>query len=87
MNDVIDIKKYRKKKKAQDLVSAEEITRDGVKSLLESLHSNDFPIDDPFFQKDLALAFKFIHAAISKQYGLDSPFYEAIDKFKKDVKW
>ena len=55
--------------------------------LPHSLHANNFPIDDPDFQKDLALAFKFIHAAISKQFGLETPFYEAIDKFKKDVKW
>ena len=87
MNDVIDIKKFRRKKKMRDVGSAEVITRDGVESLVHSLHHNNFPIDDPDFQKDLALAFKFIHAAISKQFGLETPFYEAIDKFKKDVKW
>ena len=51
---------------------------------MHSLHANNFPIDDPDFQHDLALAFKFIHASISKQYGIDSPFYKAIDKFKKE---
>ena len=49
------------------------------------LHDNNFPIDDPEFQ-DSRLAFKFIPPNIAKQYGLDSP-HEAIDKFKKDVKW
>jgi hypothetical protein len=87
MSDIIDIKKHRQKKKAQKLDSVEHVTKDGVESLLHSLHANDFPIDDPDFQKDLALAFKFIHAAISKQYGVETKFYEAIDKFKKDVKW
>ena len=87
MSDIINIKKYQQKKKAQKLDSVEHVTKDGVESLLHSLHANDFPIDDPDFQKDLALAFKFIHAAISKQYGVKTPFYEAIDKFKKDVKW
>ena len=87
MSDIIDIKKHRQKKKIKQIQSAEDITKGGVESLLHSLHTNDFPIDDPDFQKDLALAFKFIHAAISKQFGLETPFYEAIDKFKKDVKW
>tara|TARA_B100001094_G_scaffold105248_1_gene101394 strand:+ start:1589 stop:1864 length:276 start_codon:yes stop_codon:yes gene_type:complete len=91
MTDIIDIKKHikknQKKKTLNNLLSAEIITKDGVESLVHSLHHNNFPIDDPDFQKDLALAFKFIHAAISKQFGLETPFYEAIDKFKKDVKW
>jgi hypothetical protein len=87
MSDIINIKKYQQKQKAQKLDSVENVTKDGVESLLHSLHANDFPIDDPDFQKDLALAFKFIHAAISKQYGVETKFYKAIDKFKKDVKW
>tara|TARA_B100002019_G_C21262219_1_gene597383 strand:- start:325 stop:588 length:264 start_codon:yes stop_codon:yes gene_type:complete len=87
MSEIIDIAKFQKTKKRRKYQTAEDVTRDGVASLLHSLHDNNFPIDDPEFQQDLALAFKFIHAAISKQYGLDSPFYEAIDKFKKDVKW
>lgn len=87
MNNVIDIKRFQKRKKIKNLESAEYITKNGVESLVHSLHANNFPIDNPDFQKDLALAFKFIHAAISKQFGLETPFYEAIDKFKKDVKW
>jgi|TARA_B100001093_G_C26660819_1_gene941686 hypothetical protein len=87
MNDVIDIKKFRRKKKMRDVGSAEVITRDGVAALLHSLHAHNFPIDDAEFQTDLALAFKFIHAAVSKHYGLENPFYKAIDKFKKEVKW
>ena len=87
MSDIIDIKKHRQKQKAQKLDSVEHVTKDGEESLLHSLHANDFTIDNPDFQKVPALAFKFIHAAISKQYGVETKFYEAIDKFKKDVKW
>ena len=87
MNDVINIKDFQKKRKSEKQQSAEDITRDGVESLLHSLHANNFPIDDPDFQQDLALAFKFIHASISKHYGLDNPFYKAIAKFREEVKW
>ena len=87
MNDVINIKDFQKKKKVEKFEDAEYVTKEGVSALLHSLHANNFPIDDPDFQHDLALAFKFIHASISKQYGIDSPFYKAISKFKKDVKW
>jgi hypothetical protein len=87
MSDIIDIKSHQHKKKIQQLESAEYVTKNGVESLLHSLNANNFPIEDPDFQQDLALAFKFIHAAISKHYGLQTPFYDAIDKFKKDVKW
>ena len=87
MSDVIDIKRFQKRRKAENFKSAEEMTREAVSSLLHTLSDRNFPIDGSHFQQDLALAFKFIHAAISKHYGIDNPFYEAIDKFKKDVKW
>ena len=47
------------------------------------MNLDGFPIDDEEFQKDLALAFKFIHAAVSRKYGVESPFIDAIDQFKK----
>ena len=87
MNEIINIKDYQLKRKRKNVESAEIITKGGVEAMLHSLHANNFPIDDPEFQQDLALAFKFVHAAVSKQYGLVNPFYEAIDKFKKDIKW
>lgn len=87
MNEIINIKEHQLKRKHKNVKSAEIITKDGVEALLHSLHAHNFPIDDATFQQDLALAFKFIHAAVSKQYGLVNPFYEAIDKFKKDIKW
>ena len=87
MNDVINITDFQKKKKVEKFEDAENVTNEGVSALLHSLHANNFPIDDPDFQHDLALAFKFIHASISNQYVIDSPFYKAINKFKKDVKW
>ena len=87
MNDIINIKDFQKKKKAEKFESAESVTKDGVAALLHSLHANNFPIEDAEFQQDLALAFKFIHASISKHYGLDNPFYKAIAKFKEEVKW
>ncbi len=87
MSDVINLEDFQNKKQVNTKVKVEEITKNGVASLLHSLHEDNIFIEDPDFQQDLALAFKFIHAAISKQYGLDSPFYEAIDRFKKEVKW
>jgi len=87
MSEIINIREHQLKRKHEKVESAEIVTKGGVEALLHSLHANNFPIDDPDFQQDLALAFKFIHAAVSKHYGLVNPFYEAIDKFKKDIKW
>ena len=91
MGDIIDIRQHQKRqqrrKRYEQLEAVEDMTKSGVESLLHTLHDNNFPIESTEFQQDLALAFKFIHAAISKQYGVKTPFYEAIDKFKKDVKW
>mgnify|MGYP001242024276 CR=1 FL=1 len=87
MTDIINLKHHRSKKIRKEKESVDEICKDGISAFLYSLNKNNFPIEDPDFQQDLALAFKFIHAAVGKMYGIQSPFYEAIDKFKKDVKW
>ena len=54
MNDVINIKDFQKKKKVEKFEDAEYVTKEGVSALLHSLHANNFPIDDPDFQHDLA---------------------------------
>ncbi len=87
MSKIINIREHQIKRRHKNLKSADAVTKSSVEALLHKLHDLDFPIDDSHFQQDLALAFKFIHAAISKHYGLDNPFYSAIDKFKKDIKW
>ena len=87
MSDIINLKEHRSKKKLKAKSSVDEICKDGISAFLYSLNKNNFPIEDPDFQNDLALAFKFIHAAVGKAYGIESPFHEAIDKFKNDVKW
>ena len=87
MSDVINLEDFQNKKQVNSKVKVEEITKNGVASLLHSLHEDNIFIEDPDFQQDLALAFKFIHVALSKQYGLDSPFYEAIDLLKRRSKW
>tara|TARA_B100000575_G_C23025280_1_gene590431 strand:+ start:589 stop:852 length:264 start_codon:yes stop_codon:yes gene_type:complete len=87
MTEIINIKEHQIRRKHRNVKSADKVTKDGVEALLHKLHECNFPIEDPLFQQDLALAFKFVHAAISKYYGIENPFYEAIDKFKKDIKW
>tara|TARA_Y100001970_G_scaffold292243_1_gene432672 strand:- start:3278 stop:3541 length:264 start_codon:yes stop_codon:yes gene_type:complete len=87
MDNVINIKELRNKKNQQANNSAEAICQQGFKGLLSSMYENGFPIMDVEFQKDLSIAFKFIHAAVSRKYGLDSPFIEAIDEFKKNQKF
>tara|TARA_B100000029_G_C16762358_1_gene662339 strand:+ start:186 stop:449 length:264 start_codon:yes stop_codon:yes gene_type:complete len=87
MDNVINIKELRTKKNKQASNSAEEICQHGFKGLLSHMYASGFPIMEPEFQKDLSIAFKFIHAAVSRQYGLESPFIEAIDEFKKNQKF
>ena len=41
MNDIINIKDFQKKKKAEKFESAESVTKDGVAALLHSLHANN----------------------------------------------
>ena len=55
--------------------------------MLHSYMQITFPIDDPEFQQDLALAFKFVHAAGSKQYGSVNLFMKQLISLKKISKW
>jgi len=83
MDEIISLKRFQVEAKRKKLNSAEIICKDAFKSLLHQMNLDGFPIDDAEFQKDLALAFKFIHAAVSRKYGVESPFIDAIDQFKK----
>ena len=83
MDNIINLKEVKRHSNKKKFQSAELICKDAFKSLLHQMNMDGFPIDDEEFQKDLAIAFKFIHAAVSRKYGLESPFIEAIDEFKK----
>ena len=83
MDNIISLKEVKRHSNKQKFQSAELICKDAFKSLLHQMNLDGFPIDDEEFQKDLALAFKFIHAAVSRKYGVESPFIDAIDQFKK----
>ena len=82
MDNVINLKRARQKHNKEKLNAAESVCQYGFKGLLHEMHKCDFPIDSPDFQQDLAIAFKFIHAAVSRSYGLESPFIDAIEEFK-----
>jgi hypothetical protein len=86
MDNVINLKRARQKHNRQKLDAADSVCQYGFKGLLHEMHRCNFPIDDSEFQQDLAIAFKFIHAAVSKQYGLESPFIDAIREFKSKHK-
>ena len=57
MNDIINIKDFQKKKKAEKFESAESVTKDGVAALLHSLHANNFPIEDAEFPTRSCIGF------------------------------
>ncbi len=83
MDNIINIKELRNRKNKKVKYTAEEICQWGFKGLLGNLYERGFPIMDDDFQKDLSLAFKFIHAAVGKQYGLESPYIDALKDFRE----
>ena len=83
MNNIININELRKNKFNKAKNNVEEVCQWGFKGLLGNLYEKGFPIMDEDFQQDLALAFKFISAAVGKKYGLESPYIDALKDFER----